>query len=207
MSAAAGPALGYEPQAGEERHAGRIWIEPGGSHIVPAVGAALKATLLSAVLELRPRPHARVLVLGEDIAALGRAARAALQAQVGFLPANGGLISHLNGWENIALPHGYHEPARLRSLAPKAYTLLDEFGREARALLAKLPEDMSSFERTLTGYVRMRLGRPRLVLAEDPGGGLDAPGRRRAAGFAAAYLAENPGGTFVQLADLPEESG
>jgi hypothetical protein len=70
-----------------------------------------------------------------------------------------------------------------------------------------MPEDMTAYERKLAGYVRMRLCDPRLVLAEDPGGGLGAGERRRAAGFAAAYLADNPEGTFVQLEDVPDESG
>ena len=77
----------------------------------------------------------------------------------------------------------------------------------ARALLARLPEEMTLYERKLAGYVRMRLGRPRLVLAEDLGAGLGAGERRRAAGFAAAYLADCPEGTFIQLEDVPDESG
>jgi cell division transport system ATP-binding protein len=207
MNASVGVALGYEPLAGDERRQGRLWIAMGGSHVVPAVGAAFKSALLSAVLELRPRKDARVVVLGAEIDALPSGARAALRTQVGFLPANGGLISHLNGWENIALPLGFHAPQRVRGLAPQVYSILEQFGTEARALLAKLPEDMTAYERKLVGYVRMRLGKPRLVLAEDPGGGLGVSERGRAAGFAAAYLADCPEGTFVQLEDVPDESG
>ncbi len=207
MSATTGVALGYEPLAEDERRAGRIWIAAGGSHVVPAVSPRFKIALLSAVLDLRPRKDARVVVLGAEIDALTSAACAALRTQIGFLPANGGLISHLNGWENIALPLGFHEPKRVSGLAPRVYAMLEQFGAVARALLARLPEDMTAYERKLVGYARMRLGRPKLVLAEDPGGGLGAPERRQAAGFAAAYLADYPEGTFVQLADVPDESG
>lgn len=207
MSELAGVALGYEPADEEERRAGRLWIAAGGSHVVPVSGAAFKAALLAAVLEMRPRKDARVVVLGADIAGLPSGALTRLRAQVGFLPANGGLISHLNGWENIALPLGYHQQAPRRGLASRVYGLLEQFGAEARSLLARMPEDMSAYERKLAGYVRMRLCEPRLVLAEDPGGGLGASERRRAAGFAAAYLADNPEGTFVQLEDVPDESG
>lgn len=207
MSAAAGVALGYEPVAEDQRREARIWIAPGGSHVVPAVSAAFKSALLSAVLELRPRNDARVVVLGAEIDALPPKARAGLRAQVAFLPANGGLISHLNGWENIALPIGYHAPKRLRGLAPEVYAMLEQFGADARSLLARLPEEMTLYERKLAGYVRMRLGRPKLVLAEDLGAGLGAGERRRAAGFAAAYLADCPEGTFIQLEDVPDESG
>ena len=207
MSAAVGVALGYEPLAEEDRGAGRLWIAVGGSHVVPAVGAAFKSVLLSAVLELRPRKDARVVVLGVETDALSPRARAALRAQIAFLPADGGLISHLNGWENIALPLGFHAPGRLRGLSPEVYAMLEQFGADARSLLGRLPEEMTPYEKKLAGYVRMRLGRPRLVLAEDPGAGLGAGERGRAAAFAAAYLADCPEGTFVQLADAPDESG
>ena len=207
MSATAGVALGYEPLAERERGAGRLWIAAGGSHVVPAVGAAFKAALLAAVLELRPRSDARVVVLGLETDALSPRARAALRAQIAFLPAGGGLISHLNGWENIALPLGFHAPDRLRGLAPQVYAMLEQFGADARSLLGRLPEEMTPYEKKLAGYVRMRLGRPKLVLAEDLDGGLGASERRRAAGFAGAYLADCPEGTFVQLADVPDESG
>ncbi len=207
MSAAAGVALGYEPLADEKRREGRIWITQGGSHVVPAVSAAFKSALLSAVLELKPRKEVRVVVLGTEIDALPPRARAGLRAQVAFLPANGGLISNLNGWENIALPLGYHTPKRLAGLAPEVYAMLEQFGADPRSLLARLPEEMTLYERKLAGYVRMRLGRPKLVLAEDLGGGLGAGERRRAAGFAAAYLADCPDGTFIQLEDVPDESG
>jgi len=207
MSAIAGVALGYEPLAEVDRGAGRLWIAAGGSHVVPAVGVAFKSVLLSAVLELRPRKDARVVVLGVETNSLSPTARAALRAQISFLPADGGLISHLNGWENIALPLGFHAPGRLRGLAPEVYAMLEQFGADARALLGRLPEEMTPYEKKLAGYVRMRLGRPRLVLAEDPGAGLGAGERGRTAAFAAAYLADCPEGTFVQLADAPDESG
>ena len=207
MSAAAEVALGYEQFAGGTGREGRLWIAPGGSHVVPAVSAAFKSTLLLAVLELKPRKDARVVVLGAEIDALPPRARAGLRAQVAFLPANGGLISNLNAWENIALPIGYHAPQRLAGLAPEVYAMLEQFGADPRSLLARLPEEMTLYERKLAGYVRMRLGRPRLVLAEDLGGGLGVGERRRAAGFADAYLADCPEGTFVQLEDVADESG
>ena len=207
MSAAEGVALGYEPVAEDQRREARVWIATGGSHMVPAVSAAFKSALLSAALDLRPRKDARVVVLGTEIDALPAKSRAGLRAQVAFMPADGGLISNLNGWENIALPLGYHAPKRLPGLAPEVYAVLEQFGADARSLLARLPEEMTRYERKLAGYVRMRLGRPKLVLADDLAGGLGADERRHVASFAAAYLADCPEGTFIQLQDVPDESG
>jgi predicted ABC-type transport system involved in lysophospholipase L1 biosynthesis ATPase subunit len=203
MSTAAlsGVALGYEPAAEQLPREGRIWIEFGGSHVLRALGARFKSALLAAVLDLRPRDDARVVILGAELRALDAKAREAVRAQVAFLPADGGLISHLNGWENIALPVGFHAPRHLRDAAPRVYAALQPFAADVRALLAKLPEEMTPYERALTGYARMRLGKPRLVLAEDLPRGLGVAERQRAEGFAAAYLADCPRGTFVRLED------
>jgi ABC-type transporter Mla maintaining outer membrane lipid asymmetry ATPase subunit MlaF len=202
---APGIALGYEPAAGEAGGAPRIWIPAGGSHVVPAVSAALKAALLAAVLELRPRRDARVVVLGAEPALLDARARAALRAQLAFLPAGGGLISNLNGWENISLPLAYHAPRRMRGVAPRVYALLEPFVADVRALLARMPEEMTPYERLLAAYARMMLGEPRLVLAEEPPRSLGPAERAQAEGFAAAYLAQCPEGTFVRLEEGHDE--
>jgi cell division transport system ATP-binding protein len=209
MSAAPadGVALGYEPADGATHRGERIWIPAGGSHVVPAVGAAFKAALLSAVLDFRPRTQVRVVVLGAELEALDARARAAVRAQVAFLPASGGLISHLNAWENIALPLAYHAPRQMQDVGPRAYALLEPFAGDVRALLAKLPEEMTAFEKLLAGYARMMLGGPRLVLAEDRPRGLAPAERRQAEGFAAAYLARCPEGTFVRLEDGHDDAG
>jgi ABC-type transporter Mla maintaining outer membrane lipid asymmetry ATPase subunit MlaF len=202
-----GIALGYEAADDAQRRWERIWIPAGGSHVVPAVDAALKAALLAAVLDFRPRQDARVVVLGAELAALDARARAAVRAQVAFLPAGGGLISHLNAWENIALPLAYHAPRQLRGVGPRVYELLEPFAADVRALLARLPEEMTAFEKMLAGYARMMLGAPRLVLAEDPPRGLGPAERRQAEGFSAAYLAHCPEGTYVRLQDGHDEAG
>ena len=201
-SADARVALGYEPSAG--RGEGRIWIPKGGSHRVAGLSDTRKARLLSAVLDLKSEPGARLVLLGLEVDALGPAERAALRARVAFLPADGGLLSNLNAWENIVLPLGFHFPKRLRSVAGKVSELLEGLGADPRTLLPKLPERMSVFEKKLAGYVRILLEGPELVLIEDLFGGLDAAERAAAAGFLPTYRARCPGGTFVQLEGSPE---
>jgi ABC-type transporter Mla maintaining outer membrane lipid asymmetry ATPase subunit MlaF len=197
-----GVALGYEPQAG--RGEGRIWIPLGGSHRAGGLSEFQAKRLVSAVLEVRPEPEARLVLLGVDVDGLRPAGRLALRDRIGFLPADGGLISNLNAWENIVLPIGFHHPERMRAVAAQVNEVLGELGAEPRALLAKLPEKMSSYEKKLTACVRIMLERPDLVLAEEPHGGLDPAERAGAARFPAIYLKSCPGGTFVQLEVAPE---
>lgn len=198
MSAAdQGVALGYEPAAGRGGH--RVWIPSGGSHRSGPLGALQRKELVSAVLDVRPDHDARLVMLGIDVDRLQASGRAALRDRIAFLPADGGLLSSLNAWENIVLPIGFHRPRRLREVTDQVYGMLAGLGADPSALLAKLPERMSLYEKKLTGYVRIALERPELLIAEDPQGGLDSVERAAAERFPAAYLESCPGGTFVQL--------
>lgn len=187
--------LGYEPLAGEEI-AQRVWLEAPGTHCVTV---SCKDELLAAVHDLRPRSGARLFLFGADVERLPEPERRALAGKVGFVPANGGLISSLNGWENITLPVAYHSPARFPQLFDQVQELLGELGGVDDNLLRKLPEEMTLYERRLSAYVRALLEKPALLLVESVAAGLGPTKRRRAARFADAYHARCPGGTFVQL--------
>ena len=204
MADVRGIALGYEPPP-DEGSEGRLWIPVGGSHRIVA-DRARTARLLGAVLDVRPERRARLVVLESDVGALSFAERTALRARIAFLSADGGLISHLNAWENIVLPLGFHHPKRLHGIAGSVLDLLAGLGTEPRALLAKLPEDMTLYEKKAAGCVRIILEAPELVLAEDLTGGLEAFNERgrAAAGFAAAYHTACAGGTFIQLENAPD---
>ena len=187
--------LGYEPVPGGE-NAERIWLEAPGTH---RVAAGCKDELLAAMHDLRPRPGARLFLLGAEVARLPEPDRVALLARVGLVPAHGGLISSLNGWENITLPVAYHAPRRLPDLHEEVREVLDDLGGVDDDLLAKLPEEMTLYEKRLCAYTRALLEKPRLLLTEGLAAGLGPTKRRRTARFADAYHARCPGGTYVQL--------
>jgi ABC-type lipoprotein export system ATPase subunit len=189
--------LGYEPRAHEEEPA-RVWIQTQGTH---RIAAARKAELMAAMQQLKPAKGARLVVLGEAVDELGEAERTALRARVGFVPAHGGLISNLNAWENISLPVGYHNPARLPRVPAQVHALLEDLGGTDPDLLAKLPEHMTLYEKRLAAYIRALLEGPQLLVVENLAAGLGPTKRKRAERFAEAYHARCPGGTFVQLDD------
>jgi ABC-type transporter Mla maintaining outer membrane lipid asymmetry ATPase subunit MlaF len=184
--------LGYEPA----REAERVWVDAPGSH---RLRCAYKDELLAALHDLRPRKGARLVLFGADVGALGEAERAALQRRVGFVPANGGLMSSLNAWENISLPLAYHAPRRLPDALREVRALVQELGGVGDDLLAKLPEHMSLYERRLAAYIRALLEEPDLMVVENLAAGLGPTKRARAARFAEVYQARRPGGTFVHL--------
>jgi ABC-type lipoprotein export system ATPase subunit len=155
--------------------------------------------LVNAVLEMRSEPETRLVLLGVDVDGLRPAGRAALRDRIAFLPADGGLLSNLNAWENIVLPIGFHHPEQLPGVTAQVKGMLERLGADPGELLAKLPERMTPYEKKLTGYVRIALENPDLVLAEEPRGRQDSAERAAAARIPADYLGRCPGGTFVQL--------
>jgi ABC-type transporter Mla maintaining outer membrane lipid asymmetry ATPase subunit MlaF len=188
-------ALGYEPLAGEDA-AERIWLAGPGSH---RVATSCKDELLAALHELKPRKGARLVLLGAEVAALPEAERVALQQRIGFVPASGGLQSSLNAWENISLPVAFHAPGRLAALPAQVQALLEDIGGIDDDVLAKLPEEMTLYEKRVAAYVRALLEEPELLVVENLGAGLGPTKRRRTARFAEVYHARCPGGTYVQL--------
>ena len=80
--------------------------------------------------------------------------------------------------------------------------LINELGGAQELLLAKLPEEMTPLERKITGFVRILLEAPELVLVENFAAGLDSAERTRLSYFANTFHARHPRGTFVQLEDV-----
>ena len=194
-----GMACELPPDAGSD---GRIWVPAGVSLRIRIANPAHRARLLAAMFDLQPDPALRLVLLGVEVDALGMQERSALRARLAFLAAAGGLLSHLNAWENIILPLACHQPRRLRGIAAEVYALITELGGEPQALLAKLPEEMTLLEKKMTGFVRILLEAPDLVLFENFASGLDSAERMRLPYFANTYHARQPGGTFVQLEDV-----
>ena len=187
--------LSYQPAADDHE---AVRVEAQGTH---RIFASCKDELISAIHQLKAPRGAELVLLGRLVAGLPRTERAALRARVSFVPAAGGLLSNLNGWENISLPVSYHEPARLPALPAEVYSLIDELGGCDHDMLGKLPEHMNLYEKRLAAFIRALLERPELMVAENLAAGLGPTKRRRAARFPEIYHARCPGGTYVQLDD------
>ena len=181
---------------------GRIWIPAGASLRIRIANPAHRARLLAAIFDMEPDPDLRLVLLGVEVNALSMEERIALRARLAFLAAAGGLLSNLNAWENIILPLGCHHPERLQGIAVEVYALVTELGGAPEMLLGKLPEEMTLLEKKITGFVRILLEAPDLVVVENFAPGLDSAGRMRLPYFANTYHARHPGGTFVQVEDV-----
>jgi predicted ABC-type transport system involved in lysophospholipase L1 biosynthesis ATPase subunit len=162
-----------------------------------------KARFVTAVLDARCGQDEELELLGEDVARLNPAARARLRRSVGVLTPAVPLISNLNAWENISLPAAYHGTPPLGQIAEAARQALAALGADPERLLARLPDDLGTFERKLVEFIRLLVSAPELVIFDALGEDLDPEEHARVARFEAEYLARRPAGTLIYV-DLQE---
>ena len=131
-----------------------------------------KTTLLSLIGGLERVQHGTLVVGGQDVAALeGDGLAAYRRSTVGFIFQNFGLLEALTAAENVELAAtlaGDRAGDRRRRTAE----LLDAVGMTHRA--AHRPGALSGGERQRVAIARALVNAPRLILADEPTGNLDA---------------------------------
>ncbi len=128
-----------------------------------------KSTLLSVVGALETATSGQVRVLDTDLADLNDEERARWRrTNVGFIFQSYDLLPFLTAVENVALQAGVsHRPDQ-----EDARDLLDRLGLAAHA--DKLPDQLSGGQKQRVGIARSLVHHPRLILADEPTGGLDS---------------------------------
>ena len=131
-----------------------------------------KTTLLSLIGGLERVQSGTLRVGGHDVAALeGDELAAYRRTTVGFIFQNFGLLDALTALENVELAAmlAGERPAQRKT---RAAELLDAVGMSPRA--AHRPGALSGGERQRVAIARALVNGPRLVLADEPTGNLDA---------------------------------
>ena len=127
-----------------------------------------KSTLLNCLAGLERLDAGRVLLAGQDIAALPEPAQAALRrTQLGFVFQAFHVLPQLTVADNVGLPLlllRRPDPARVAALL-EAVGLADLAGR--------LPRQLSGGQLQRVAIARALVHRPALVLADEPTGNLD----------------------------------
>jgi len=114
----------------------------------------------------------RYFLAGQDVAGHSRALLAhERNRRIGFVFQNFNLMPRMNSWQNVAHPLVYRgiAPAKRRELACEA---LHRVGLQHR--LDHLPSQLSGGQKQRVAIARALVGRPQLVLADEPTGNLDS---------------------------------
>ncbi len=145
-------------------------IEAGASVAVLGASGSGKTTLLGLLAGLDVPTEGRVEVHGEDIFRLDEDGRAALrQRLVGFVFQSFQLLPALTALENVMLPL---ELAGRSDAREQALPLLERVGLAAR--VGHYPRQLSGGEQQRVALARAFVTRPRLLMADEPTGNLDA---------------------------------
>ena len=128
-----------------------------------------KSTLLSVLGALETATSGEVAVLDTNLSGLSDEQRARWRREnVGFIFQAYDLLPFLTAVENVALQAGVSQ----RIETEDARDLLDRLGLAAHA--DKLPDQLSGGQKQRVGIARCLVHRPRLILADEPTGGLDS---------------------------------
>ncbi len=145
-------------------------LEPGDFRFLTGASGAGKTTLLN-MMTLAERPsHGNLGLLDNDVATLGRAARAALRRRIGMVFQDFRLIDELSVRDNVALPLRI-AGAGEREIRDHVSELLGWLGIAHRT--AARPPFLSASEKQRVAIARAIVHRPELLLADEPTGHVD----------------------------------
>lgn len=141
-----------------------------------------KSTLLSLVAGVLEPGAGRIVVLGQDLAALSARARDRYRAaNIGFVFQMFNLVPYLTALDNILLPcrFSHERVSRLEVPAPvEARRLAERLDLEA-GLLDRPASELSVGQQQRVAAARALIGRPGLVIADEPTSALDADRQQR----------------------------
>jgi cell division transport system ATP-binding protein len=135
-----------------------------------------KSTLLKLIPAIERPSSGTVLVNGQNVAALKRAAIPYLRRNVGLIFQDQKLLHDRSVYDNVMLPLAFssHSP---REAARRARAALDKVGLLAREKAN--PVQLSGGEQQRVAIARAVVNRPSILLADEPTANLDAESARR----------------------------
>jgi putative ABC transport system ATP-binding protein len=145
-------------------------VAPGETVAIVGASGSGKSTLLGLLAGLDQPTSGRVLLAGHDLGGLDEDARAVLRGRtLGFVFQSFQLLPSLTALENVMLPL---ELAGRKNAADEARSWLVRVGLAER--LGHYPKHLSGGEQQRVALARAFAPGPRLILADEPTGNLDA---------------------------------
>ncbi len=200
MSAA--PVLGLEGVSVGPLHGLSLALMPGQSARLTIASQDAKSALFALLAGHRAPESGTVRLFGEDLYALPDDARVPLYRRAGFVPEQGGLISNLKAWENLLLPAAYHQGLDAAAVETRVVGLWREAetgGTDLGAVMGRLPDRLTAFERRVVALIRALLPQPDLLVYDSLSSGLDEGSAARLYALTQRFHGEKPGRVSVYL--------
>ena len=171
-------------------------FEKGSFSSIRAPSGSGKTTLLNLLGLLDTPSEGRYLLEGHDAARLSDARKSSLRAQTfGFLFQNFRLIPSRTVLENVTLALDITGLEGKRQQQELACSALEQVGLAERA--THLPPELSGGESQRVAFARALVRNPKVLLADEPTGNLDAANRDRLLGLISRF--HGRGGTVVMV--------
>ena len=134
-----------------------------------------KSVLLKTTIGLITPDKGDVRIDGESVYFGGKGAMDRARRQVGYVFQHAALFDSLNVFENVAMgiPEDVLAEQDRRTTMRKAWQALELVNLEPDAVLDKLPAELSGGMKKRVGIARAIVGRPRILLWDEPTTGLD----------------------------------
>jgi len=149
-------------------------VEDGQSVVIVGPSGSGKSTLLNIIGALDHPTAGRVLLDGRDIAGLDETELAGIRnREIGFVFQLHHLLPQCTVLENVLVPTlAYKDGGSKKDLQERAVGLLERVGLKDHLL--HRPGELSGGQRQRVAVVRALINRPKLLLADEPTGSLDA---------------------------------
>ena len=165
----------------------------GSFHFLVGPSGAGKTSLLRLLSLSHPPSPGTLVLFGRDVSKLDRAGAGGLRRRIGVVFQDFRLLDHLTAFDNVALPLRLGG-AGDEQISTHVSELLGWLG--LGEVLERKPPELSMGQRQLVAVARAVIGRPSLLLADEPTSSVD-PARSR---LMHLFLSLHRLGTAVVLA-------
>ena len=154
----------------------QLKLSSGSFHFLMGPSGAGKSSLLRVLALAEPIARGRIRLFGRDVAKPERAEIGALQRRIGVVFQDFRLLDHLTAFDNVALPLRLAGGADAQ-IVQHVGELLSWLG--LGQLLESKPPELSMGQRQMLAVARAVVGRPNLLLADEPTSSVDGGHARR----------------------------
>jgi phospholipid/cholesterol/gamma-HCH transport system ATP-binding protein len=134
-----------------------------------------KSVLLKTTIGLIVPDQGDVLLDGESVVTASRQKLQEIRRRVGYVFQNAALFDSMNVYENVAfgIQTGIAKELGKQEVLARVVTALEDVNLDPAVVMPKLPSELSGGMRKRVGLARAIVGRPEILLYDEPVTGLD----------------------------------